>query len=80
MNIYCARANVGKVLSIFRDDVLLSDPIVSEVIDSGKGIITSFDRQSARYLADQINEGVLQFEYSVDSLGLGLFMREGPSS
>jgi len=75
------KANVGKCLYIFRDEVLLSDPIVKEVIDSGEGMITGdFNRQSARYLADQINKGVLQFAYSVVSVELGLFMKDGPSS
>jgi len=55
-------ANVGKVISIWMDDTLISYPTVNEAIPSGEGYIEgNFDRDSVIELSDKINAGALPF-------------------
>ncbi len=52
--------NVGKRIAIFIDDVLISAPVVREVIPSGKAQITgSFTIDEAKELARNLNAGAL---------------------
>ncbi len=60
-------ANVGKQISIYMDDVLLSAPNVNEPITDGNAMISgNFDADSAAELASKINAGALPFALTVD--------------
>ena len=53
----------GQVISIWMDDVMISNPVVNEAITGGECSITgNFDAQSASKLANQINAGALPFK------------------
>lgn len=53
-------ANVGRVLAIFLDGALLSDPVIQETIPSGKATITgSFTPEEAREIVRNLNFGAL---------------------
>ncbi len=61
-------ANIGKQISIYMDDTLLSAPKVNDVITDGNAIITGdFDADSATDLASKINAGALPFALTVDN-------------
>ncbi|MBE6824120.1 MAG: preprotein translocase subunit SecD [Ruminococcaceae bacterium] len=61
-------ANVGKTLSIYMDDTLLSSPTVNEAITGGSAQITGdFTAEEATKLANQINGGALPFSLEVAS-------------
>lgn len=54
---------VGKQISIFMDDEVISAPVVQSVISDGKCVISgNFTSESAVQLANQINGGALPFE------------------
>ncbi|MEG0541119.1 MAG: SecD/SecF family protein translocase subunit [Angelakisella sp.] len=71
-------ANVGKTISIWMDETLISAPNVESAITGGEGIITGqFTVESAQDLATKINGGALPFKlntenYSTISPTLGL--------
>lgn len=53
----------GKIISIWMDDVMISNPTVNEAIEGGECTITgNFDAASASKLANQINAGALPFK------------------
>ena len=59
---------LGKAISIYRDDTLLSAPTVQAHITDGSAQITgNFDAESATKLANQINGGALPFTLTVAS-------------
>ncbi len=61
-------ANVGKTLSIYMDDTLLSAPRVDEAITGGSAQITGdFTVEEVNKLANQINGGALPFALEVAS-------------
>ncbi len=61
-------ANVGKPISIYMDETLLSSPTVEEAITGGKAQITgSFTSEEVTKLANQINGGALPFSLEVAS-------------
>lgn len=61
-------ANVGKTLSIYMDETLLSSPTVNEAISGGNASITGdFTSEEANQLANQINGGALPFSLEVAS-------------
>lgn len=61
-------ANVGKTLSIYMDETLLSSPTVNEAISGGKASISGdFTAEEANTLANQINGGALPFSLEVAS-------------
>ncbi len=63
-------ANVGKTLSIYMDDTLLSAPMVNEAITGGSASITGdFTAEEATKLANQINGGALPFTLETASYG-----------
>ncbi len=68
----------GDVISIWMDDTCISYPRVSAVITDGNATISgSFDADSAKKLADQINSGALPFKlvtasFSTISPSLGM--------
>ena len=72
-------ANVGKVISIWMDNTMLSAPTVNTAITEGKGYIEgNFTSESALALAEKINGGALPFKLSTENyntisptLGLG---------
>lgn len=54
------KRNVGKPLGIFLDDLLLSAPVVQQVITGGNAVITgNFTLEEAKKLAIAINSGAL---------------------
>lgn len=54
---------VGKQISIFMDDEVISAPVVQSVISDGQCVISgNFTSESAVQLANQINGGALPFE------------------
>ena len=54
---------VGKRISIFMDDEMISAPVVNEAIADGKCVISGdFTSETAVQLANQINAGALPFE------------------
>ncbi|MBQ4487576.1 MAG: protein translocase subunit SecD [Oscillospiraceae bacterium] len=65
-------------ISIWMDDAMISAPSVNAVITDGRATITgSFDAESSKKLADQINSGALPFKlvtssFSTISPSLGL--------
>lgn len=60
-------AQVGKQISIYMDDVLLSAPNVDEVITDGKATISGLESaEAASELAQKINAGSLPFALTVD--------------
>lgn len=61
---------LGKVMSIWMDDTLISYPVVNAQITDGIAIIQSeyFTAESAKDLADKINSGSLPFKLEVDTL------------
>lgn len=71
-------ANIGKTISIWMDDTLISAPTVEGVISAGEGIITGqFTTEEAQSLATKINGGALPFKlqtenYSTISPTLGM--------
>ena len=68
--------NIGKQISIYLDQDLLSSPTVNTAITDGRGVIQgSFTAQSARDLATSISEGSLPFALntiSVQNIGATL--------
>ena len=55
--------NVGKTISIWMDDIMLSAPSVNEAIVDGKASITgNFTKESAEALAAKIQAGALPFK------------------
>lgn len=61
-------ANVGKTLSIYMDDTLISAPTVNEAITGGTASITGdFSVEEVNKLANQINGGALPFSLEVSS-------------
>lgn len=59
-----SRRNVGRRVAIFLDDILLTAPVVKEVITSGDAVISSdptnpFTLDEAKNLAIQLNAGAL---------------------
>ncbi len=59
-------ANTGTPISIWMDDTLISAPTVNSTITGDSVEITgSFDSESAKKLADQINSGALPFKLEV---------------
>ena len=73
------RANVGSPIFIFMDDQELSSPIVNTPILDGTAVISgTFTPESARILADQINQGSLPFTLTDISLNnVGARLGEG---
>ncbi|MEG1686696.1 MAG: SecD/SecF family protein translocase subunit [Angelakisella sp.] len=71
-------ANIGKIISIWMDETLISYPKVNGVISEGEGIIEGgFTVETAQALASKINGGALPFKlvtenYSSISPTLGL--------
>lgn len=71
-------ANIGKQISIWMDDTMISAPTVESAITGGEGIITgNFTAETAQALATKINGGALPFKlntenYSTISPTLGL--------
>ncbi len=71
--------NIGKVISIWMDNTLLSAPTVETAITEGSGYIEgNFTREEALALAQKINGGALPFQLSTENystisptLGLG---------
>lgn len=60
-------ANIGKTISIYLDDTVISSPTVNSAITNGDAIITgNFTIESAQDLANKINAGALPFALSVD--------------
>ncbi|HEX2986330.1 MAG TPA: protein translocase subunit SecD [Caproiciproducens sp.] len=58
----------GKIISIWMDDVCLSDPTVNTVIPDGKCVIEgNFTAAKASQLANQINAGALPFKLTTTS-------------
>ena len=70
--------NLGKIISIWMDNTLISFPTVNSVISQGEGMIEGdFTVESAQDLAEKINGGALPFKmttenYSSISPALGL--------
>lgn len=73
-----AKPSGENVMSIWMDDTMISNPSVSEVIDSNSCMITGgenadgtkgFTASEATALANKINAGALPFELEVDSYG-----------
>ena len=62
-------ANVGKQISIYLDDELISSPVVNEAITNGRASISgSFKEYSeVKALADKINAGSLPFSLKVET-------------
>lgn len=62
-------ANVGKQISIYLDDDMISSPTVNEAISTGRAQISgSFeDYESVKSLADKINAGSLPFSLKVET-------------
>jgi len=71
------KAQIGKQLGIYMDDVLISNPVVNSVITGGLAEITGMDSyEQAKDLSDKINAGALPFSmetsnYSTISPALG---------
>lgn len=71
--------NIGKTISIWMDDTMISNPVVNTVISQGEGHIEgSFTWADAEELAQKINGGALPFRLSTENystisptLGLG---------
>ncbi len=65
--------NVGKQISIWMDDTMISAPTVNEAITDGSAIISSdanpFTAESATDLANKINAGALPFSLKIESYG-----------
>ena len=62
--------NVGKVVSIWMDNVMLSAPNIQEKISGGKAQITGdFTAEEAHALAEKINAGALPFQLEEVSHG-----------
>lgn len=60
-------ANIGKSISIYLDETLISSPTVESAITGGNAIITgNFTMESAQDLANKINAGALPFALTVD--------------
>ncbi len=61
------KAQVGKQISIYMDDVCISAPTVNEAITDGKAQITGMESaEAAAELAQKINAGSLPFALTVD--------------
>lgn len=53
-------ANVGKVIAIFLDGVLIESPVVQQKISGGQAVISgSFNLQTAKQLVERFNAGAL---------------------
>ena len=71
------KAQIGKQLGIYMDEVLISNPVVNSVITGGQAEITGMDSyEEAKDLSDKINAGSLPFSmetsnYSTISPALG---------
>ena len=65
--------NIGKQISIWMDDTMISAPKVNEAITDGNAMISSndnpFTAESATELANKINAGALPFSLKVESYG-----------
>ncbi len=65
--------NVGKQISIWMDDTMISAPKVKKPITDGNAIISSdanpFTAESATDLANKINAGALPFSLTIESYG-----------
>lgn len=60
-------ANVGKTISIWMDDTMISSPTVNSAITGGEGYIDGMaNAEEAKALADKINAGALPFSLTVD--------------
>lgn len=62
-------ANVGKQISIYLDDDMISSPVVNEAISNGKASISGSFKEYAevKALADKINAGSLPFSLKVET-------------
>ncbi|MBQ8337612.1 MAG: SecD/SecF family protein translocase subunit [Oscillospiraceae bacterium] len=77
-------ANVGKQISIWMDDTMISAPSVKDTITGGEAVITgdgSFTQEEVEKLARQINSGSLPFKletsnFSTISPELGMGARD----
>ena len=49
-------------ISIWMDDVMISAPVVNDIITGGEATITGVDAEEATTLARQINAGALPFQ------------------
>ena len=59
---------VGKTISIWMDDTMISAPTVNQAITDGQAIITGMENaEQAKDLADKINAGSLPFALTVDN-------------
>jgi preprotein translocase subunit SecD len=59
-------SNVGEVLGIFLDNVLISDPVIQEAIPTGKATITgAFKAEEAREIVRNLNFGALPVPISL---------------
>ncbi len=60
----------GQVVSIWMDDIMLSDPTIQDEITGGEAQISGdFTAQSASDLAEKIKAGALPFKLETDSYG-----------
>lgn len=61
-------ANVGKSISIWMDDSMISAPTVNSAITGGQAVITGqFTQEEAEKLARQINSGSLPFKLEISN-------------
>lgn len=61
-------AGTGTPISIWMDNTMISAPSVNNAITDGNAVITgSFDNESSKKLADQINSGALPFKMETTS-------------
>ena len=61
-------ANIGKPISIWMDDIMLSAPTVNQQITSIEGVINgSFTQEEAIALATKINGGALPFQLQTEN-------------
>ena len=61
-------AGTSTPISIWMDDTMISAPTVNNAITDGNAVITgSFDSESSKKLADQINSGALPFKMETRS-------------
>ncbi|TAL49421.1 protein translocase subunit SecD [Patescibacteria group bacterium] len=61
------RDNVGKVLGIFLDHVLLQTPVIKEEIRDGSAVITGYDAKTGREIVRQLNFGALPVPIELSS-------------
>ena len=61
--------NIGKQISIYMDDILISAPNVESKITGGQAIITGMESaDAAKDLSDKINSGALPFSLEIKNL------------